>query len=221
MKYYVETVLGLHKVKSFKTEVLELITNKRMNKLEDSGRITGYCCGRECKLLSKYSSCEVDTGDLDVHYIKNSVLNCQLDLNLKLKHKFGASVFFISAAKDLTCLNYAIDFKLGTDMALVVEYLHEIGLVDFDFLVYVAKGGAAYYYYDLRIKISSKYADAIINDLAKQRLGDREDTARSDITEKYTGLILGITIDKSDFGFAELVAEKYWSMVEEAKRWHK
>jgi len=222
VKYYVETVLGLHKVKSFETGLKVLITDKRMDALENSGRITGYSkCGKH-KLLSKYSSYKVDDADLDVHYIKNSVLNCQLELRSKLEHRFGASVYFTSAVKDLTYLNYVMDLSYDSpDIALVVEYLHEIGLVDFDFLVYTHKDDKKYRCYYLRIKISAKYANAIIDDLAKQRFEEREDVTRYDIIEKYSGLILDVTVDSRDSGFADLVAERYWSIVEEAKRWHK
>lgn len=221
MKYYVDTFLGMYKVKSFETGATERITKKEMSDLEKSCEIIYESEETWGNLLSIYSSNEVADADLDVHYIKNSVLNCQLDLSEKLGNKFGASVAYNSAVKSLTYLTYRISFNTNIDMTLVIEYLHEIGLVDFDFLVYANKTIKDHCYYYLRIKISTKYADAIVNDLARQRLKAADWEKRFDISEKYSGLVLTVSLNFSypkHALYAERVNTIYLSMLEDNKK---
>lgn len=207
MKYYVGQLGDLFRVGSFDGSPAEDLTFEEAMELKESGDLIGLYYGGdrttdEREFVSKHSNYTVPEDNVDVHYIKNSILNCSLDLCRRL-NKFGIILRFDTATTDLSFLTYRLSFMHNINMASVITYLHEIGLVNFDLLEYRIKPESGQLAY-LRIKLSPKYTDAIINNVVQLML--EESTNNYCISESYTGLILDLSAHD---------AHNYWSMLKE------
>lgn len=190
MRYYIGMCGKKYKIASFDGEREELVDLATLEKLKDCGDLIGSDLKNDFIFLSKYSSHKVPEDKMDSHYLKNTILRSELNLEYSLMHKFFVSFYFEAATKDLTYLTYRLAFERETDMSKVIEYLHEIKLVNFDYLRY-----RTLYKHTkcalIRIKVSANYANAAINALATEALKFNAMLSYA-VTEKYSGLLLGI-----------------------------
>jgi len=197
MRYYIGMCGKKYKIASFDGEREELVDLATLEKLTERGDLIGGDWEKGLWFVSKYSSYTVADNKVDSHYIKNNVLKCELDFRYNLMHKFYVDIYFEAVTKDLTYITYRLIFGRKTDMQLVITCLHEMQLVNFDYLSYKTSEDNLQYAF-IRIKLSVNYTNAVINELAKvMKVIDESGigTQQLIVTERYSGLILELATD--------------------------